>query len=143
MLGIFSISASGLSAQRLRMDIIADNITNAQTIRPAHETPYRRKYPIFAAKQGNNFADELRRSTAKLGVGVQVTAIFEDDFTPGELVFQPEHPFADEQGYVHMPNINTMREMVNMISASRAYEANVTALNATKSMISKALEIGR
>ncbi len=143
MLGIFDISASGLSAQRLRMDIISDNIANASTVRPADQVPFQRRYPIFAEKQDNSFASALKRSTAQMGQGVRVVAIAEDDVTPGELVYQPEHPYADAQGYVHMPNVNIMREMVNMISASRAYEANVTALNATKSMIAKALEIGR
>lgn len=143
MLGIFGASASGLSAQRLRMDIISDNIANASTVKPAGELPFRRRYPIFAAKQDDSFADFLKRSTGKVGQGVRVVAIAEDAVTPGELVYQPEHPYADEQGYIHMPNVNIMREMVNMISASRAYEANVTALNATKAMIAKALEIGR
>ncbi len=143
MLGIFNISASGLSAQRLRMDIIADNIANASTVRPPGEEPYRRRYPVFAAKQGDSFAAALQRSTEKIGQGVRVVAILEDTVTPGELVYQPEHPYADEQGYIRMPNVNIMREMVNMISASRAYEANVTALNATKAMVTKALEIGR
>lgn len=143
MLGIFGISASGLSAQRLRMDIISDNIANASTVRPSDEVPFQRRYPIFAAKQDGSFASALKRSTENLGQGVRVMAIAQDNVTPGELVYQPEHPYADEQGYVHMPNVNIMREMVNMISASRAYEANVTALNATKSMIAKALEIGR
>ncbi|HHW98544.1 MAG TPA: flagellar basal body rod protein FlgC [Firmicutes bacterium] len=143
MLGIFNISASGLSAQRLRMDIIADNIANASTVRPPGEVPYQRRYPLFAAKQDNSFAAALQRSTEKVGQGVRVVAILEDNVTPGELVYQPEHPYADEQGYIRMPNVNIMREMVNMISASRAYEANVTALNATKAMVTKALEIGR
>lgn len=143
MLGAFHISASGLSAQRLRMDVISDNIANAATIRPAAEAPFQRRYPIFAAKQDSSFASVLKRSTDKLGQGVRVVTIAEDDVTPGELVYKPEHPYADAKGYVHMPNVNVMREMVNMISASRAYEANVTALNATKSMIAKALEIGR
>ncbi len=143
MFGVFNISASGLSAQRLRMDIISDNIANSATIRPATETPFQRRYPVFAVKQESGFAKALRRSTGQLGQGVRVVAIAKDDFTPGELVYKPEHPFADAQGYVHMPNVNMMREMVNVMSASRAYEANVTALNASKSMIAKALEIGR
>ncbi|NLW17038.1 MAG: flagellar basal body rod protein FlgC [Firmicutes bacterium] len=142
-MGIFGISASGLSAQRLRMDIIADNIANASTVRPPGEAPFQRRYPIFAAKQDDSFAAVLRRSTQQLGQGVRVVAIAEDNVTPGELVYQPEHPYADEQGYIRMPNVNIMREMVNMISASRAYEANVTALNSTKAMVAKALEIGR
>lgn len=143
MLGIFGTSASGLSAQRLRMDIISDNIANASTVRPAGEVPFQRRYPIFAAKREDSFASMLKRSSDKIGQGVRVVAIAEDAVTPGELVYQPEHPYADEQGYIHMPNVNIMREMVNMISASRAYEANVTALNSTKAMIAKALEIGR
>ncbi|NLY54213.1 MAG: flagellar basal body rod protein FlgC [Firmicutes bacterium] len=143
MLGVFNISASGLSAQRLRMDIIADNLANAQTTRPASETPFRRRYPIFAPKETTSFAAALRRSSDRLSQGVRVVAIVEDNHTPGELVYDPGHPHADEQGYVRMPNVNTVREMVQMISASRAYEANVTALNATKAMIAKALEIGR
>lgn len=155
MLHVFQISASGLTAQRLRLDIIADNIANAQTTRPADQTPYQRRYPVFAAGNpgdsmaaqlrhaDDSFASVLRRFEDYRAHGVRVSAIREDDVTPGDLVYDPSHPHADEQGYVHMPNVKVAQEMVNLLSASRAYEANVTALNATKSMLAKSLEIGR
>lgn len=125
------------------MDIIADNIANAQTVRPADEAPFRRRYPLFAVKETGGFAESLNYYKSKFGQGVQVVAIHEDQTATAELVYQPDHPYADDAGYIHMPNVNIMREMVDMISASRAYEANVTALNASKAMLNKALEIGR
>ncbi len=143
MLKSLSISASGLSAQRLRMDIIADNIANAQTTRPPGETPFYRRHPLFAARGGESFGSLLNKQMSREELGVKVVSIAEDRVTPGELIYDPGHPHADANGYVHMPNVNVVNEMVNMISASRAYEANVTVINATKAMAAKALEIGR
>ncbi|MDN5293725.1 MAG: flagellar basal-body rod protein FlgC [Eubacteriales bacterium] len=149
-MGLFTtidISASGLSAQRLRMDIIADNIANVNTTRSrllpdGTYEPYRRKVAIFEAKTPS-FAGVLREQLSSLqDGGVRVKAIVEDP-EPFKLVYNPEHPDADGQGYVRMPNVNLVTEMVDMISATRAYEANVTVLNASKAMFMKALEIGR
>jgi len=125
------------------MDIIADNIANAQTTRPADEAPFYRRYPLLASR-AETFGSMLSREMgSKLSAGVTVVAISEDRVTPGESVYDPGHPHADSNGYLRMPNVNVVNEMVNMISASRAYEANVTVINATKAMAAKALEIGR
>ena len=144
----FSISSSALTAQRLRMDVISSNIANAETTRASIENgeavPYRRKV-VVVEPMGNSF-DQILRSQmgtgTELGQGVKVAAIREDQ-SPLKPVYNPSHPDANAQGYVLMPNVDITKEMVDMISASRSYEANVTALNASKAMIMKALEIGR
>lgn len=148
-MGFFSAlesSASALTAQRLRMDTISENIANANTTRTDEGTPYRRKTVIFQAANSNTpFSSYLSKaSQEKLSAsgGVRVSAIAEDP-TPFKSVYDPGHPDADENGIVQMPNVEIVTEMVNMISATRAYEANVTAINTTKSMASKALEIGK
>ena len=135
-----NISASALTAQRLRMDVIAENIANATTTRTADGTPYRRKYTVMQEQQVS-FSDHFAASKIKMtGGGVKVAQISEDpsDF---KLVYDPQHPDANEDGYVSMPNVDTAREMVDFISASRTYEANITMLNATKNMATKALEL--
>ena len=147
-MGYFSaldISASGLTAQRLRMDTISQNIANVNTTRTAEGGPYKRKTVLFEEIKGQGsfevaFGDALSR--AQKGNGVRVRKIVEDD-SPGILSYDPSHPDADEDGYVRMPNVNIVEEMVNMISATRSYEANVTAMNNFKTMVAKTLEIGR
>ena len=143
-LNSINISASGLTAEKLRMDVISRNIANVNTTRTADGTPYRRQVVVF--QEGDkqmSFSDYLNDASKTLiGSGVKVAGITEDK-TPFKSVYDPGHPDADEEGYVKMPNIDVMTEMVNMISASRAYEANVTAINSAKSMALKALEIGR
>jgi len=138
-------SASALTAQRLRMDTISENIANVNTTRTEDGTPYRRKTVIFESQDGNipfsSYLSGASRQLLKSG-GVRVSRIVEDQ-TQFKRVYDPGHPDADENGIVQMPNVDVVTEMVNMISASRAYEANVTAINATKSMASKALEIGK
>ena len=142
----FNISASALTAQRLRMDVISQNIANVNTTRTEDGTPYRRKMVVFQEKEADipfsQYLSEESRRRYLTGGGVRVTAIVEDQ-TPFKEVYDPSHPDADENGIVRMPNVDIVTEMVNMISATRAYEANVTALNASKSMAMKALEIGR
>lgn len=130
-----NISTSGLTAQRLRLDVISENLANINTTKTAEGGAYKRKIVSFETilkKTQNGLENQ----------GVQVAEITEDN-SAGELVFNPNHPDANEQGYVEMPNVNTVEEMTNMISASRSYEANVTAFNAMKSMALKALEIGK
>lgn len=142
----FDASASALTAQRLRMDIISSNIANAETTRASlvngQFVPYKRKMVVLEPTQ-QKFADVL---SGQLGnnanLGVKATKIMEDQ-TPTKLVYNPTHPDADTNGYVNMPNVDVMKEMVDMISATRSYEANITALNASKSMFIKALEIGK
>lgn len=143
--GALDTGASALTAQRLRMDIISQNIANANTTRTEDGTPYRRRLVIFQEKaQGKPFSDYLTESSRSryLGKGVKVSGIVEDT-TPFRRVYDPGNPEADAEGYVEMPNVDIITEMVNMISATRAYEANVTSINITKSMAMKALEIGR
>lgn len=143
----FDISASALSAQRLRMDVISSNIANAETTRGSFVNgqfqPYKRKMVVMEPMQ-QSFSSVLSRqlSGSSAAQGVIVTKIKEDQ-SPNKLIYNPTHPDADANGYVNMPNVDVTKEMVDMISATRSYEANVTALNATKSMFVKALEIGR
>lgn len=135
------ISASALTAQRLRMDIIAENLANINTTRTAEGTPYRRRYVVFQQREGDTFASMLEQATAQChGSGVRVTEIREDE-SPFKLDYNPEHPDATEEGYVQMPNVDLTVEMVDMMAATRSYEANITAVNAIKSMALKALEI--
>lgn len=138
-------SASGLTAQRLRLDIISQNIANANTTRTENGGPYRRKMVLFKEKQGSlSFQHYLSENQKKFltSNGVEATKIVEDQ-RAFKKVYDPAHPDADAQGYVNTPNVNIVEEMVDMISATRSYEANVTAMNAAKSMAMKALEIGR
>ncbi|MFC4768780.1 flagellar basal body rod protein FlgC [Effusibacillus consociatus] len=153
-MGLFdgiAISASGLTAQRLRMDVIANNIANAQSTRSAEDPtiPYQRQRAVFTPVQGpGSFASVLQNSLQSPGQGVQAT-VEKDTETPFKLVYDPTHPDSIKDpndpmyGYVRMPNVDISMEMVDMISASRGYEANVTAVNAAKTMALKALEIGR
>lgn len=142
-------SASALTAQRLRMDVVSSNIANAETTRATVNEngewePYRRKMVNFQSK-GNSFQSYLSKATGNSstpGQGVRVSRITEDD-EPFKMVFNPNHPDANQDGYVAMPNVDPLKEMVDLMSATRSYEANVTAMNATKSMLMKALEIGR
>ena len=124
----FDVSASALTAERLRMDVISSNVANVDTTRTQDGGPYRRKMVVFEVAGDG---------------GVRVNKIQEDFSTPSQLVYQPEHPDANTDGWVEYPNVVLVNEMVDMMAATRAYEANVAALNATKSMMSSALNIGR
>ena len=141
------ISASALTAQRLRMDVIAANVANVETTRSAKGGPYRRQRVVFVPLAQEHFTPQAR-SVAGPGLsipsigGVRVAAIDEDP-SPPKVVHDPSHPDADEEGNVAYPNVETITEMTDMLSATRAYEANVTVLNAAKSMAMKALDIGR
>ncbi len=138
MFSSFRISGSGLTAERLRMDTIANNLANANTTRTEAGGPYRRQMVVFSAIEPKN--DTTTKKT--VGGGVRVVGITEDTQAP-RLVYDPQHPDADSAGYVAMPNVNPITEMVDLITATRAYEANITAINAAKSMALKALDIGR
>ncbi|MCS6830113.1 MAG: flagellar basal body rod protein FlgC [Armatimonadota bacterium] len=137
------ISASGLTAERLRLDVIADNLANVNTTRTAAGGPYRRKVAILEERP-TGFADLLGTRVAPVvgRGGVRVAAIAEDA-SPPQRVYNPGHPDADAEGYVLTPNVNVVTEMVDMITATRAYEANVTAMNAAKQMALRTLDIGR
>ena len=136
------ISASALSAQRVRMDVIAENLANITTTRTANGQPYRRRYVVFQQREDEvSFSSLLDRAQARSnGSGVRVSEIREDE-SPFKLDYNPEHPDANAEGYVQMPNVDLAVEMIDMMAATRSYEANVTAMNAIKSMATKALEI--
>jgi flagellar basal-body rod protein FlgC len=142
----FGISASALTAQRLRMDVISSNIANAETTRASvvdgKAVPYRRKLVVLETSQADSFSNILDSKMSGGSEGVKVKSIIEDT-SPLKPVYNPSHPDADVDGYVYMPNVDLTKEMVDMLSASRSYEANVTMLNASKAMVGKALEIGR
>lgn len=139
-------SASGMTAERLRMDVISNNIANVNTTRTAEGGAYRRRVVVFEPRggdQGSPFAKTLAKEMGpKVGEGVRAVGIVEDD-SPSRTVYDPSHPDANQEGYVEMPNLNMVSEMVDMITASRAYEANVTAVNTSKSMAMRALDIGK
>ncbi len=124
-------SASALTAERFRMDVIANNIANANTTRTPEGGPFQRHLAVFASR--------LEKGQP---AGVQVLGVVKDQ-TPAKLVYNPGHPDADANGYVSMPNVNVVSEMVDLISAARAYEANVTVINEAKKMVQTALQIGK
>jgi flagellar basal-body rod protein FlgC len=148
MFDALNVSATGLTAERLRMDVTAENLANAQTTRGADGQPYRRKEVVLAEVSSGGFGSQLAKAIGDGSAsgsqpgGVEVAGITQDQ-TPGKLVYDPGHPDADANGYVRMPNVDTVAEMVDLISASRAYEANVTAMNAAKQMFSKTLDLLR
>ena len=139
----FDINSSGMTAQRYRMDIISENVANANTTRTEDGTPYRRKAVTFQEKGSQtNFSHVLNKATDKYsGTGVKVSGVHEDMTTEMNMVYDPSHPDADENGYVTYPNVNIITEMTNLIDASRGYEANATAFEATKSVALKGLNL--
>ena len=156
----FDISASGMSAEQYRMDIISQNMANAHTTRTEDGTPYVRKVVTFQEKTNTkerNFKHMLDTAFSNLsgrplgstnsarlsspGSGVKIGGLSEDTWTEEVMAYDPEHPDADENGYVHYPNVNVITEMTNMIDASRGYEANQAAFEATKAMANKGLEM--
>jgi flagellar basal-body rod protein FlgC len=141
----FAITASALTAEKLRMDVISNNIANADTTRSIGGGPYIRERVVFAPRidATQTFAPMLANMTSEgMPFGVRVTGIVKDP-SPPRMVYDPGHPDANSEGYVAYPNVNAVNEMVDLISASRAYEANITAFNATKSMALQALTIGK
>lgn len=130
------VSASGMSAERIRMNIIASNIANARVTRTPAGGPYRRKQVVFATVLKNQQEREMSLN------GVEVVGIFPDP-SPFKMIYNPSHPDANPQGFVAMPNVDIAIEMIDMISSTRSYEANVTAFKSAENMIRKALEIGR
>ncbi|GAB6273902.1 MAG: flagellar basal body rod protein FlgC [Peptococcaceae bacterium] len=141
LFGSFAISASGLTAERVWLDTISNNLANLNTTRTTRGGPYKRQVPVFLERlQTEKDAGSNRFSIQK--AGVEVSFIWEDQ-QPPRLIYDPTHPDANAQGYVAYPNINTVNEMIDLITASRAYEANITTLEAAKNMAQRALEIGR
>lgn len=142
----FGVNASGMTAERYRMDIISQNVANANTTRTEDGTPYRRKVVTFTEKTLNptEFGTIFAKSRGQdVGDGVKVSGVHEDNTEEMKKVYDPSHPDADEDGYVWYPNVNIVTEMTNMIDSSRAYEANATAFTASKAIAMKGLEIGQ
>lgn len=148
MFGGIDAAASGLTAERLRMDVISNNIANVNSTRTVDGVPFKRRYVIFEPResQSKNFArvlaGEMKGRGFNTGEGVRAVGIGVDN-TQGKLVYDPSHPDANADGYVELPNVDIVNEMVDMITASRAYEANVTTINAAKSMAQQALNISK
>jgi flagellar basal-body rod protein FlgC len=148
--GALDISASGLTASRMRMDVVAENLANAETTRGPNGGPYRRKEVVLQTAGGDGFQNVLQSAVGSVpGMGssqqpggVQVAGIVTDNTAP-RMVYDPSHPDANAQGYVAMPNVNPVTEMVDLISSSRTYEANVTAMQTAKSMFSKTFDLLR
>ena len=136
------ISSSGLSAQRQRMNMISSNLANIETTRTPEGGPYKRKDVVLVAEPVSEFDKSLESSMSEGATAVRVSEVVEDK-RPPKMVYNPNHPDADVNGYVALPRVNLMEEMVDMLSATRAYEANATAIGATKSMAQRALDIGR
>lgn len=140
----FNINASGMTAQRFRMDVISENVANVNTTRTEDGTPYRRKIVSFAEKDVTPFSKVLNNTReAYLGNGVKVYSVSEDTKSDYIKKYDPSHPDADADGYVSYPNVNTVTEMTNLIDASRSYEANVTAFQTSKAIAMKGLELGK
>ncbi len=140
----FNISATGMTAERFRFDTIAQNIANVNTTRTEDGTPYRRKIVTFQEKDVTPFTSYYSSARARaVGNGVKVTSVKEDTETDFIMEYDPSHPDADENGYVSYPNVNTVTEMTNLIDATRAYEANTTAFEASKSIAQAGLSIGK
>jgi len=141
ILNNLDISSSALKAQSMRLNTISSNLANVETTSTPEGGPYKKK-SVYFQSQPLHFENQLNREISKGVQGVKVTNIIEDD-QPPRLVYDPNHPDANEDGYVAMPNISVLEEMVDLMSATRSYQANVTAIKMTKRMALKALEIGR
>jgi flagellar basal-body rod protein FlgC len=135
---VLDISASGLTAERVRMDVIANNIANANTTLSVNGEPYKRKSVVLASKTDTSFSMDLQENIKNMGV--EVIKIV-DDTAPPKLKYDPSDPNADADGFIRLPNVNVLNEMVDMISATRSYEANATAIESTKSIVKSTFEI--
>lgn len=133
LFNIFDVAGSGMAAQAQRLNVVASNLANADSTTSANGQPYKAKQVVFSTTPVNGSA---------AAQGVKVTAVVEDN-SPMKMVYDPKHPMANEQGYVTMPNVNVVDEMVNMISASRAYQNNVEVMNTSKTLLTKTLAIGQ
>ncbi len=140
-LSSLNIGGSALTAQRLRMDVISQNISNTETTRTQSGAPYYKKSVVMRERPGS-FSGVLNGESEKVGSGVEISSIVQDEGAV-KLVYNPSHPDADENGYVRYPDIDSVKEMMDMMSATRSFDANITSINAVKSMASSALQIGK
>lgn len=139
---VFDIAGSGMSAQSLRLNTTASNMANAQSASSSAEGVYRGRHPVFAAVQGDAMAQAFNTEGPSSNAGVSVMGIVESD-APLQRRYEPQHPEADEEGYVFYPNVNVVEEMTNMISASRSFQMNVEVMNSAKQMMQRALTLGQ
>ncbi|MCF2909689.1 MULTISPECIES: flagellar basal body rod protein FlgC [Pseudoalteromonas] len=137
---VFDIAGSGMSAQNVRLNTTASNISNANSVSSSQDKVYRARHPVFAAEL--NKAAAAQPNTMGSSVGVKVLGIVESD-KPLQVEYNPNHPSADKDGYIYKPNVNVVEEMTNMISASRSYQTNVQVADAAKQMLSKTLQLGQ
>lgn len=143
LFNLLSVSASGMSAQRMRAELLVENMANAETTRTAEGGPYRRRDAVFASQdQGSPFSGVFADALSQPATGVEVAEIVVDDREP-ELRYQPGHPDARPDGYVAFPRLNPAEEMVDLLSATRGYQANVAAMSAVKDMIHRSLDLMR
>ena len=140
--GAMDISASGMTAQQLRNDIIAQNIANVNTTRDENGHVYRRRNVVFNEKDVTGFSQILLHQAGTFGNGVKVSKIYQDTESPTKMVYDPSNPDADDNGYVSYPNVDTVTEMTNLIDATRAYQANVTVFNGLKTTAQQGISIG-
>lgn len=138
---VFDIAATGMSAQNIRLNTTASNISNANSISSSQDKVYRARHPVFAAEL-NKATDMQRPNVMGSSVGVKVLGIVESN-KPLQMEYNPNHPSADENGYIYKPNVNVVEEMANMISASRSYQTNVQVADAAKQMLTKTLQLGQ
>jgi flagellar basal-body rod protein FlgC len=136
------VSASGLTAERVRMNTLASNLANARTTRTPDGGPYKRLDPVFQAVPIREQLSEVQRGATPGGVYMVDVPYIKQDETEPQLIYDPQHPDADERGFVKLPNVNVVEEMVNLITASRSYEAGVTVMQTLKGMAQSALSIG-
>jgi len=135
LFNVFNIAGSGVQAQSQRLNVVASNLANAESVAGPDGQPYKARHVVFQAQAVGSDAGDNQTP------GVRVSQIIEDD-SPLRKVYDPKHPLADEQGYVSMPNVNAVDEMVNMISASRSYQSNIEVMNTAKSLLQKTLQLG-
>lgn len=138
LFNVFDIAGSALGAQSLRLNTTASNMANADSIASSIETTYKARHPVFAAIQASLIGDNTQDASA----GVKVTGIMESQ-KEAQPLYMPDHPSADEQGYVYRPNVNMIEEMADMISASRSYQANVQVANTAKQLVMRTLQLGQ
>lgn len=141
---VFNIAGSGMSAQSLRLNTVASNIANAETVSSSIDETYRARNPVFATvfSEQQGLGGSLYQSEGEAGQGVQVLGVVESD-AELQARYEPDHPMANEEGYVFYPNVNVVEEMANMMSASRAYQTNVEIMNTAKTMLQRVLTLGQ
>ncbi len=142
LMGVFDIAGSGMSAQSIRLNTVASNLANVNTVSSSVDRTYKARHPVFQAVFASEMGDGMKQSQLDSGRGVQVLGVLEDQAEPRPQ-YQPDHPLADENGYIYLPDINAVEEMADMISASRSFQTNVDVMDAAKQMMQRVLTLGQ